>query len=117
MPDLSTPFNFVGPANASTPVTTDIQIIPGRRYMGGHYSNVSANKRFIQFFDKAAAPATGDVPIRSYPVTSLTALDIQFQEGQFTRGFTNGIVIVGSAAQTSFASIPSTEFLMDSQYS
>lgn len=117
MPDLSTPFNMAGPvASASTPTLTDIQIVPGRRLIGFHVSNVSATKRFVQLFDGIAKPSNGAVPIRSYPITSLSALDIQFQVGQFTRGFVNGIVLVGSASQDAYASIASTDFLMDTQY-
>ena len=111
MADLQVPLN--NPSLASLQAFVDQRQARGTRLLGFHVFNSGA-AAYVQIFDSAASVANGTVPLRNYPVGASTALDVQIQQGQFVRGFTNGILIAGSTVATSYASTASN-FLIDIQ--
>lgn len=119
MPDLSQFFNWPDDdAAAAAQQFQKVAVIPGKRLNGFHAYNKVSTAGFLFIYDATATiPNGSSLPARRvYPMAGNQSLDIQIQQGQFTRGFTNGIVMQWSNTDTSFTSRPA-ELKLDVQYS
>src|SRR5215475_8267850 len=85
---------------------------PGKLFGVSVYSN-KGSAQFIQLFDATGAPASGAVPVATYPISATNILGLYW--GSIGRWFSRGIVIANSStALTQTAG--SADCIFDAQY-
>lgn len=103
------------PRNAVTPAlkASFVAFTGQGRLLGGTVTNTKGSAQFLQFFDAAAVPATGEVPLISKVMAAADATGFSFDVPG--RWFQRGCVLANSSTQATFTPA-SADCLFDVQY-
>lgn len=113
---LVTPVSYLGSVLLGTSAGSNIKATAGNVF-SFVATNLSANTRYIQLFDRATTPTTGTVPLVVYPVFGFNLLIIDTQIwGLAGLSFASGISWGFSTTPLTYTAATSTDVMFEIRY-